>query len=203
MLQSKNFKLLVVGGEDGDAPHFNELFRNRRGKCRTLNRVCAAPQLIKEHKGVRSRLAQYLNDIGHMGGECGKVHLYALHIPDVCQYLTAQGHRGAVRSGYHKPAGSHGGQEPRRFQGYGLAACVGACDYHYLSVAPKRYVHRYRCLRVKERVTGSFKLQHALCQGGDRCLHPCPQLCLAEVEEQLRHRGKVPFHGIGNTAHIR
>ena len=80
---SVELQLGVVGGGHHPAAHFPAEFDDGGGQGRTLRRVSARAQLVKEHQGSVVALGYHIHNGAHVAGEGGKALGNGLLVADV------------------------------------------------------------------------------------------------------------------------
>ena len=109
----------------------------RSRKRRSLRRVGARAQLIKEHQRRSVALPYDLDNVFHMRGKGGKRLLNGLLVSDVRQHAIKDGNGAAMIGRDVQAALRHQGQQAKRFQRHGLAAGVRAGDDERIKIAPQ------------------------------------------------------------------
>ena len=118
-----------MGGGGNFCALLMELLQNRHGERSAFDRVGARAQLVNQHKAVCIRLVQNADDVGHMRGESGEGLLNALLIPNIREHMCEDGNTALIRDRDHQTAHRHQREQAHGFDGYGLAARIGAGNH--------------------------------------------------------------------------
>ena len=94
----------------------------------TFIRIRSGTELVEEHQGLRRRMFQNGNDVGHMGGEGTETLLDTLLITDVRIDIIKNSQFGSILCRNMQTRLSHQGEQTNRFQGDCLTTCVRSGD---------------------------------------------------------------------------
>ena len=131
----------------------------RIGERRTLGRVRARAQLVKQHERVAVTVGNDVDDILHVGGEGGQRLLDGLLVADVRQHLPEDGDGAAVVRRNVQAALRHQCQKADGLERDGLAAGVWAGDDERVEIRAEPQRDGNDLLAVDERMAGPDQLQ--------------------------------------------
>ena len=143
-----------MGGGGDESPLIPGLLNDGDGQSRTLHRVCAGAQLVKQQQTVVIHLLQDPDDVGHMGREGRQALLDALLISYVRQHPAEHPHGAAAVGGDVQAALGHQAQQANGFQGHGFAAGVGAGDDQGVELLTQLHGDRHRLGLIQQRMPG-------------------------------------------------
>ena len=159
--EGERLELAVVGRHDGPDPFAVQVVQDGHGQGRPFVRVRPGTDLIHQDQLAGPHFAQDGNEVFHMAGKRTQALLNTLFIPDV-RVDGPENRQLRCRHRQKKSRLRHEGENPRRFQGHGLAARVGTRNEERVEIPAEADIQRHASLPGQQGMASFVDAQGAV-----------------------------------------